>query len=238
MNASKRETLRAKRRKRQQNQRLFLIIGVAVVVIAAAAIIILPGVIAAAQPIGPITQITPGPAPQANGLSMGNPKAPVKFQEFADFQCPYCKEFAQNYQSAIVEKYVATGQVYYTYVPFSFIGPESTTAAEAAYCAADQGKFWAYHDMLFANQGAENSGVFSNNRLVAFAKALGLDTGTFQSCLTSNKYASKVQQDLTDGEKLGVTQTPSFAINGKLITVNNLSDVETAVANAVAGKAP
>ena len=104
--------------------------------------------------------------PQAQGLSMGDPNAPVKVEEYGDFQCPACRIFHESQEGQLIEKYIKTGLVYFTYTPFSFIGDESVKAAEAAYCAADQGKFWEYHDMLYANQTAENKGDFADSRLM------------------------------------------------------------------------
>ena len=99
----------------------------------------------------------------------------------------------------------------------AWIGPESAAAAEAAYCAGDQGKFWDYHDMLFDNWTGENVGAFSTQRLQAFGEALGLKMDEFRPCLDTHKYANQVAQDRAGGEKLGVKATPTFFINGKQI---------------------
>ncbi|HEX9596708.1 MAG TPA: thioredoxin domain-containing protein, partial [Anaerolineales bacterium] len=95
-----------------------------------------------------------------------------------------------------------------------WLGPASQVSAEAAYCARDQGKFWEYHDLLFANQG---NGSFSRDRLRAFAQALDLDEEAFSACLSGAKYRDQVQQDLADGLRAEVRGTPSFLINGKLV---------------------
>src|SRR5690606_22400224 len=123
--------------------------------------------------------------PETSGLSMGNPAAPIVVEEFSDFQCIACFRFWQNYEEDFISRYVATGDVLFKYVPFSFLGDESIQAAEAAYCALDEGKFWDYHDTLFLNWNGENTGNFSDKRLVAFAGALGLDEGNFRTCLNS-----------------------------------------------------
>jgi protein-disulfide isomerase len=109
-----------------------------------------------------------------------------------------------------VQAYVATGKVYLVYRSFgNFLGPESQMAAEAAYCAGDQNKYWEYHDILFANR---TSGAYTDRRLVAFAEALSLDMGEFNDCYKSNKYSDRVQQDYVDGSAAGVTGTPAFVI--------------------------
>jgi protein-disulfide isomerase len=155
------------------------------------------------------------PRPNASGTSMGDPNAPVKVEDFSDFQCPYCAEFSGNEEKAIVDKYVSTGKVHFTFVPFSFIGQESISSAIAAYCAADQNKFWEYKDLLYTNQGAENSGAFSNNNLDKFATQAGLNMTDFRSCFSSQKYLQKVRDDVTNGKNRGVQGTPYFFVNGK-----------------------
>ena len=97
--------------------------------------------------------------PETNGLTMGNPEAKIVVEEFSDFQCIACYRFWTNFEPEFIEKYVATGDVLFKYVPFSFIGNESFQAAEAAYCAEEQGRFWDYHDMLFLNWNGENAGT-------------------------------------------------------------------------------
>lgn len=91
--------------------------------------------------------------------------------------------------------------------------PNAQKAAEATECADDQGKFWEYHDLLFANQSALD--VAS---LKGYAAQLGLDTGTFDDCLDTGKNASEVQKDLQDGQSYGVGGTPAFFINGRLVS--------------------
>lgn len=182
-----------------------------------------------------LTQAAPKTAdlPNPVGMSLGDPNAPVKVEEYSDFQCPYCAQFALNAQASFIEKYVKTGKVYFTYIPFSFIGPESVRAAEAAYCAADQNKFWEFHDILFKNQGGENTGAFSDNKLINFAQKSGLNMAEFRSCFDSGKYKEKVQTDLNDGKTRGVTGTPSFIVNGQKPIFANALD--TAIEQALNG---
>lgn len=153
--------------------------------------------------------------PNPAGMSMGDPDAPVKVEEYSDFQCPYCGQFALEFEPDIVEKYIATGQVQFTYIPYSFIGPESVKAAEAGYCAADQNKFWAFHDVLFNNQAGENSGSFSNANLIRLAQRAGLSMAPFRECFDNLTYQEQVQKDFQGGSERGVTGTPSFYVNGE-----------------------
>lgn len=114
-----------------------------------------------------------------------------------------------------METYAESGKVRFEYKHFAFIGPESTQAALASECANEQGKFWEYHDLLFANQNGENQGAFRNSVLQRLAEELGLDVDQFSSCLSSAKYRSKIEQDRVEGTQKGVQSTPTIFINGQ-----------------------
>lgn len=158
------------------------------------------------------------PHPNAQGNTMGDPNAPVKIIEYADFQCPFCLRYWQETELQIINTYVTTGKVFYEYRSVgAFIGPESASAMEAAYCAGDQGKFWEYHDILYSNWTGENAGDFSPEKLHQYALAASLDQNKFDRCLNQGSHASQVQQDVTNAKADGVQATPSFLINGKLI---------------------
>lgn len=98
---------------------------------------------------------------------------------------------------------------------FAFLGDESTWAAEASECAADQDKFWEYHDLLFTSQSGENQGAFNKDNLKKFAADLGLDTAAFNECLDTGKYTALVQEESQFISNLGVQSTPSFIVNGQ-----------------------
>jgi protein-disulfide isomerase len=156
--------------------------------------------------------------PMAESNRMGDPNAPVKIIEYADFQCPYCVQYWEETEGQIIENYVATGKVFYEFRSYgAFIGPESAAAAEAAYCAGAQNLFWEYHDILFANWSGENVGDFSDEKLPQYAAALGLNQSAFDECLKSGTYVDRVRQDEADAQSDGVYATPSFLINGKLV---------------------
>jgi protein-disulfide isomerase len=103
------------------------------------------------------------------------------------------------------------------YFHYAFLGEESLWAAEASECAADQDKFWEYHDYLFTHQNGENQGAFSKDNLKAFAAELKLDTEAFNECMDSGKYTQAVQEMSQIARQLGVQSTPSFAINGQAV---------------------
>jgi protein-disulfide isomerase len=210
---SKRQAMRVKRERQAQIQR-WGVIGIIVVgAMLVAAALIYPNL----KPVGEIAPVSSGERPMVNDNAMGDPNAPIKIEEFSDYQCPYCARFSEETESQIANTYVSTGKVYFIYRSFgNFIGPESQAAAEAAYCAGDQNKYWEYHDILFANQTGENVGAYANRRLDAFAEALSLDLDAFNSCFDSNKYADRVEQDYQDGSAAGVTGTPAFLITYKV----------------------
>jgi len=160
---------------------------------------------------------TAGELPRAiiQSNTMGDPNAPVHIIEYGDFQCPYCFKFWNETEPQLIKEYVNTNKVYFEYKSVgAFLGPESGWAAEGAYCAGDQGKFWEYHDTLFANLTGENVGNFTKDKLVKYAKALDLNMGVFESCISEEKYKGKVDQDAADAEANGVHATPTLFING------------------------
>jgi protein-disulfide isomerase len=210
---SKRQVIKQEREKKQKRQRyttILIVCGVAIVVVA---LMILPSLTSPKK--------TPTSRPNANFNAMGDPNAPVKIIEYSDFQCPYCKMFADETEPLIVENYVKTGKVYFVYTPFgpsgNYIGKESEDAANAAFCAADQNKFWEYKDTLFAHHTGENVGDFPVSRLESFAKDIGLDMTKYNTCFSESTFKPKLDEGFTDGNNAGVGGTPSFVINGKLI---------------------
>lgn len=163
-----------------------------------------------------------------NAMILGDAKAPVTMVEYADFQCPFCERYFKQNESALIDQYVNTGKVRFVWKDYAFLGQESTWAAEAARCANDQGKFWAYHDYLYNHQGQENSGAFSKTNLKKFAVALGLNATEFNTCLDSDAYASAVQKETQAGSAIGVNGTPATFINGQLVADTNGNSVGAA----------
>ena len=147
----------------------------------------------------------------------GDPNAPVTIIEFADFQCPFCGRFFAQTEPQINTQYIQSGKVRLGYFNFAFLGPESTWAAEAAECAADQNKFWDYHDKLYASQSGENQGAFNKENLKKFAEDLGLDISAFNECLDSGKYTELIQDESSVASSVGVRSTPTFLINGQAV---------------------
>lgn len=207
---SKRQIMREKRGKEALRNRL-ISIGLIVAGAVFLFFLILWPII---QPPGKIVTITPRDLPNVNDNSMGAADAPITITEYSDFQCPYCRLFSEDTENLLIKAYVETGKVRFVYRSMGvFIGPESGAAAEAAYCAGEQGKFWDMHDIIFANQTGENVGAYTDRRLGAFAGSIGLDMGAYNSCMNSNTFAERVTQDGIDGLNAGIQATPSFVIS-------------------------
>jgi protein-disulfide isomerase len=209
----------------------FIIIGVVAVVVLA--VIIISSIKPKVKLVDPVFH----KASITSGLTMGDPNAPVKVIEFADFQCPGCGNYWSTMESDIVKQYVETGKVFYTYAPFSFVGSfvknnpwdESLKSAEAAFCANDQNAFWDYRDYLFGNQNGENQGTFSKDFLIAIASKLKLDTKAFTNCLESGTHTQTVQDANDYAVKQGINSTPSFLVNGTLVQLQSASDLANAI---------
>jgi len=172
-----------------------------------------------AKPTGPV-DITS----RADEPTLGNKNAKVTIVEFADFQCPFCKQYFDQTFNQIKTKYIDTGKVKYVYrhFPLSFHA-NAEIAGVAAECANQQGKFWEYHDTLFAKGQGDGTGLASAD-LKKYAEDLGLNKGTlgfaknkFNQCLDNKATLDIVKKDNAEGAKGGVSGTPSFFINGQLL---------------------
>jgi protein-disulfide isomerase len=135
--------------------------------------------------------------------------APVTLVEFSDFHCPFCNR-AQATLKQVLERYPGKVKLVYRDFPLDRLHPQARHAAEAARCAHDQGKFWEYHDVLYANTPRADS-----EDLRRYAKQVGLDVAKFEQCVSSGVHKGAVQRDIDEGSRLGVTGTPAFFINGR-----------------------
>jgi protein-disulfide isomerase len=207
---SKRQIIKERRRNRTRVNRILTILGILIVVGLFATFFILN---------------TQGNFPErtvVDGLTAGDPNAPIKVVEYADFQCPGCQQAFLILEPEIIKKYINTGKVFYTFEPFSFVGPESYRAAEAAYCAADQGKFWDYHDLVYSNWAGENQGAFKDANLIKFAKKIDFNQVAFEACFNTGTYAQKVLDKSAEASAAGITSTPTFMVNGEVVLSSKL----------------
>lgn len=212
---SRKEVIREQRRKQKQRERVILVSVVGVVALAVAALLIIPNL---PVDVGNYNRPEAADRPLQDGLTLGDPNAPVKVEMFSDFKCVHCADFWENQEPELLTEYINTGKVFLRYVPMSFLSPESVSSAEAAYCANDQGKFWEYHDYIFANFGAS----LTDPLLRAFAEDLNLDMDAFDRCFNRGQYRQQVRDDLTYSQGKGVNATPTFDVNGVLVNRGEL----------------
>jgi protein-disulfide isomerase len=179
-----------------------------------------------ATPAGTTAGATAPPAPEIPNwagprppgvdpaVMTGRADAAVTVVEFADYQCPYCGEFARTVQPALVAKYVDTGVLRIVWRDFPYYGPQSVDAAVAARAAGRQGKFWPFHDALYAHQLPLHSGRLTAGYLDGLASGLGLDVAAFDLARRDPTLRATVSADFAFGQQLGVPGTPSFLVNG------------------------
>ncbi len=146
------------------------------------------------------------------GPSRGAADAPVTIVEFEDFQCPFCRK-AQATLDQVLLRYKNKVRVVHRDFPLQSLHPASQKAHEAARCAEEQGKFWEYRELLYKNTPAAGP-----EQLNDYAVKVGVDLPAFKQCLDSGKFKALVQKDESDGDRLGVTGTPAFFINGRLLS--------------------
>ncbi len=148
-----------------------------------------------------------------NGAPFKGPaRVPVTMVKFEDFHCPFCKK-VQPTMAQVLSKYGKKIRLVHRDFPIDSIHPAARKAHEAARCANEQGKFWQYHDVLYANAPKADSAD-----LKSYAEKVGLDVPVFEKCVTSGKFRDEVQRDVDEGTRLGVTGTPTFFINGRLLS--------------------
>lgn len=143
---------------------------------------------------------------------MGNPNAPITILEWGDYQCTFCFKFHQSSLNVILADYVDSGKVKLVFKDFPLNGPDSILAAEASYCAKDQGKYWEYHNELYTNWAGERTGWVNYDSLSKFAMSVDLELEQFSSCLNDHKYRQKVLELEKFGKDIGIDATPSFLI--------------------------
>lgn len=175
----------------------------------------------AARPKQSVSTIDSTIAPVPNqGHVMGSDSATVEVVEFADFECPACGSFATLAEPDVRARLVNTGLIRYRFMDFPLSMHRNTWPAHlAAWCAAEQGKFWEMHDLLFMNQDRWNGEATNRpDRVISnLTKPLGLDMGQFDNCVSTRKYQPQIQANVNEGIRLKVPSTPTFIIGNKRI---------------------
>ncbi len=180
----------------------------------------------------------PTPPPVSQALTLGRPGAAVAIVEFGDYQCTNCGAFARDTQPALIRRYVDAGVARLIWRDFPWVDGQSVDAAVAARAAGMQGRFWAFHDYLFAHQSPdERSGLVTGGYLRSVARRLGLNMAAFDRDVASPALAAAVRADDRFGQQLGVPGTPAFLINGQpFFGAQPLAAFEAAIANARGGQ--
>lgn len=146
---------------------------------------------------------------------IGDEDAPITLIEFTDYQCPFCgRHYTQTY-GQIKKEYIDTGKVKMVTRDFPLgFHQHAQKASEATECADDQDKFWEMHDKIFSTQSTWSGLGDAVPTFKQFAKDLGMNASTFDSCLDSGKYAQEVKDDMAAGQASGIDGTPGFWILG------------------------
>lgn len=202
---------------KKDNFTKFLVIGIVVIV---AAMMIIPTVISKTKKetlvIPASVSADAGYGIVLNGDATGVPVIEI----YEDFQCPICQQF-EGINSRYITSLVEEKKAKVVYHILSFIGEESVRAANAAACAANEGKFLNYHNALYANQPkSENSGEWSDQQLFNIASVADVQTASFKKCIEDKTYVTWVEKAAEAGAKAGVNSTPTVFINGKEIDRN------------------
>jgi protein-disulfide isomerase len=157
----------------------------------------------------------------------GRPDAPIMVVEMSDFQCPYCRAFATETWATLEREYVATGQVKWIFInfPLTEIHPNAVAAAELAMCAAKQGKFWPMHDLLFAHQAKWAPLREPGQLLLTFADSLRIPRDSILPCVQNGEMRGLVQKDANTAARIGARSTPSFLIEGAMLSGAYPADV-------------
>ena len=172
----------------------------------------------------------------AGAPTRGSTSAPVTIVEFSDFHCPFCRK-VQPVIDEVRAKYGAKIKLVYRDFPLDNLHPHARSAAEASHCAIEQGKFWEFHDQLFKNDPDTSPAALDR-----FAKESGMDVDAFEECSSSGKYKTLVQASTQEGTQLGITGTPTFFINGRILVGAQPADafakvIDEELLSATLGKA-
>jgi protein-disulfide isomerase len=207
--------------------------------------VIVLGVVAAVAAVGIIIQsnrsggggavVRPSFAAADGGVTQGSAGAAVTVVEYGDFQCPNCGRL-QRTLAPTIQRLIKQGTLRFRYVPMAFLGPESIKAANAAYCAGVQGRFWQYHDYLFANQAPENSSVLTDGRLVQYGASVGASGSSFEKCVADGTYVPWVNRVSAMAQQRGINATPTLLLNGSPMAATAFTPEGFAAAVAAASR--
>jgi protein-disulfide isomerase len=150
-----------------------------------------------------------------DGTTLGKGNAPVTAYLYEDFQCPFCGQFSREMFPDLVDDYVRDGQVKLVSETMAFLGPDSVTAARAAFAAGEQNRYWPYHTLLFEKQGEENSGYVTDDFLRGLAEQTpGLDVEKWEDQRAGNSFKQELEAAQSKAQASGVNSTPTLIFKG------------------------
>lgn len=163
--------------------------------------------------------VTPGDTLPMPGWVMGSDSAPVEVEEYADFQCPGCKQFAILTLPDVMDRLVRAGKVRWRFRDFPLlqIHPNTMAAHEAAACAGEQGLFWPMHDRLYYQQDTWSPARNAPKLFRTYAQTVAVDLGKYDDCIDARRYASRIMASVQQGQARGVNGTPTLIIGGMLL---------------------
>ncbi|MGN6575675.1 MAG: DsbA family protein [Nocardioides sp.] len=165
------------------------------------------------DPLAALARREPG-----DPMALGQADAPVVMIAYSEFQCPFCGKFARDTEPELIKRYVKDGTLRIEWRDFPYLGPESRVAALGGRAAAEQDRFWQFHDAMYDDQLPPNSGNLDEDYLVGVARDAGLDVERFRDQLRrGDDLAKAVDKDFTEGQSIGVNGTPAFLVNGRPI---------------------
>ena len=187
-----------------------LLIGAGAVLVFALVLIIQQSSLRSATPVSAIKE--------GAASIKGSEGAKVVVTVYSDFQCPHCKTFQTDIEPKLMADFVNTNKIRLDYKHYIVISDQSSVAGNASECAAEQGYFWSYHDILFAQQGLYGADTFSLSRLKEYAREIsGFNTSQFNTCVDNQKYVELVYRDMQEGSDAGVSGTPTVFVNGQKV---------------------
>ena len=181
------------------------------------------------------------PPVNSSGYTIGNPDAPLQVTEFGDFECPACGRFAELTEPDVRKNYISTGKVLWRFIDFPLSMHRNTwQASRAAACADEQGKFWEFHDALYATQDQWNGEATSNpdKFMKQLGAKLGLDASKFNSCVDDKKTQAKIQAHYKLAMQRQVSQTPTFIIGDRQLAAAMPYDDFAKILDSALAKAP
>jgi protein-disulfide isomerase len=169
-----------------------------------------------------------------DGQTLGDASAPVTITEFGDPQCPVCRAFSEQIAPQLISDEVKPGNAKYVYEPYIIIGPDSKPAMKAVLAAGEQGRFWNYLQLFYANQGEENSGYVTDDFLTNIARAAGVeDVDAWNQSRNDAKWDAVLAKGTSDAESFGFNGTPSILVQGpngeKALSGFGLDEIESAI---------